>query len=215
MILRDFVVQRGGDYRLAGGYYELGFDLTMSIGLFVLLRAIIDQTPITPRYLFRIGLFAGCVSEVINVVGRLAEEMVKLAAALLTHGSVHTVNFLFVVTDELPTILAMGILSLALLSAAMAPSGKTFVPRFATLAASAAVTSVVVGRFIIPGVLNLAGLHFRWDDPYRLAMEIVSGCILSTVAGLAGLLGFRVSLRIAFGDRPFPDWPVPSPTGET
>jgi hypothetical protein len=158
-------------------------DFTTSIGLFVLLRTIIDQRPITNGYVFRIGLLAGCISEVINIVGRLSEEAMRVLIVVFSHQGIHTINFVFAVTDQLPTILATGLLAFALLPAATALPRKIFVWRFAFVAAMTAAGSVLVGRFLIPAVVNLIGLNFSWDEPGKLAIETANGLILSTVAG--------------------------------
>ncbi|MGA7415642.1 MAG: toll/interleukin-1 receptor domain-containing protein [Bryobacteraceae bacterium] len=213
-LARDILAPHVGNYNLTGAYYELSFDLTVTMGLFVLLRAIIDEKPITTGYVFRIGLLAGCISELINIVGRLMEETVKVVISFFDAQGIHALNFVFAVTDELPTILATGILALALIPGATAQPGKTFLRRFAMVAAMAAAIAVVIGRFLVPAALDLIGLNFREPELGKLGMEAVNAFILSAVAGLAGLIGFRVSLRIAFDDRPFPEWPVPSPTGD-
>ena len=209
LIFHDVLVRVAGEYNLGGGFYELPCVLTASIGLLALLRSIIDGRPMTRNRVFRIGLLAGCASELINIVGRLFAESFNLVLApLLGHGT-SMANFMFAITDRLPAILGMGIFALAVFSVATAVPGRTVARRLVGLTFLAALTTVVLSRVLVPVALDLLGFNFSFNPPGQVIMEAINGCLLSTVAGLAALAGLRLALKICFDEHSYPAWPVP------
>jgi hypothetical protein len=193
---------------MRAGFFEFPFVVTLSVGLLMLLRDIIDRRRVTGAEMFWRGMAAGLISVVIDIVGRLLLESVRLAFGRNTQ---ELANFVFAFMDQLPTILAMGIISLALLPAATLARGKTFTRRFAWTAFFANAVSILLGVFIIPLFLTIILGNYRRGNIEELIIGSTVGLIVVTIAATAGLTGFRAALRIAFDDRPYPEWPVPEP----
>ena len=213
LLFHDVLVQVAGNYNVSGGFYELPCVLTASIGLLALLRSIIDGRPMTSNRVFRIGLLAGCASELINIFGRLFAESLKLVLGPFMRQGTSMANFMFAITDRLPTILGMGIFALAVFAVATAVPGRTMARRLVGLTLLAAVTTVALSRLLMPVALDLLGLNFSWPPPGQIVLEAINGCLLSTLAGLAALAGLRLALKISFNEQSYPSWPVPAQNG--
>ena len=216
IIVRSVVASGSdGGLSLSYAFSETAIAITAVVGLGALLRRIIDERAAEPERwdLMRAGIIGGAISELIQIVARLAQETVNTFVRLAQgHVGISPTNFLFAFTDTLYTIAAMGVIALALKPIAAAPPRKTLMWRFAGFALLASVAGIVTSRLLLPLAYNLSGMNFRFEPSLETFVgEMLVSLLVSTVAGAAGLVGFRLALRIAFDDQAFPAWSVPEP----
>ena len=193
--------------RLSFAYGDTAVILTVTLVLFALLRARIDERPVSRGYLVRTGLLAGIVVQTTSVFTRILSLALSAAVSYFANTPpVSPVNLAFPFIDSLPYALAMGVVALGSRAAATLPPARTFTWRFVASAAAASALMIVASEMV-----NLVRDNFQVGDLQGITNASASW-VMTSVVTAGALVGFRLALRISFDDRPWPDWPVPEPS---
>jgi len=196
--------------RLSFAYGDTAVILTVTLVFFALLRARIDERPVSRGYLVRTGLLAGIVVQTTSVFTRILSLALSAAVSYFANTPpVSPVNLAFPFIDSLPDALAMGVAALGSRVAATLPPARTFTWRFVASAAAASALTIVASEMV-----NLVRDNLQVGDLQGVANASVSW-VMTSVVTAAALVGFRLALRTSFDDRPWPDWPVPEPAARS